>query len=863
MPGAVILSDDFNRADAANLGASWTSYGKLVGSSFIPAAGPAWPIVTNRAASPVLGASEYYASALTDLATPDQDVSVTLPGVPAAGTIAGVVIRAESVLDYTSVYLALARRDAAYVPWAGVDVIALRVTPTGVSLYSVGPEALGVPLPAGAVTVRVRVAETWAYVFVNGIYITAFAIDRSVTATSAGMVASNPVASYLDDFVARAHTATIGGTSFTLRVEAALAATDPLALAEPAWTDWSPYLAAESPLAVSVGTDDALAPAGPGSVNLTLRNEAGRFDPTNPAGPYWPNLLPGKLIRGMLRHDGLDYPLFRAYLESIALGWTFGASTAQLTAIDGLGVLARRKVLSEYTAYVLAALPVVYQHLDRADDTEPNRGSGLVAPLVAVVGGERAKNPGPLVLEPRPSYFAGDAVGPYGRPGYWVAADVNRGNMATSTGAAELEFWLYLPDNLASGDLTSTTLASAGALSTVDIAFTLTLAGVATRYDLTLRCTTASTLYGSVVPLYGVGYDANADGWYYIAVRRAADGVTWRMQVNNTLYAAQVMGASAPWGRVLVGEHLHVRIAEPAVFMQVTGRSNQSVDAAPGAAGAVNPYSSRSRWTSSPASSKRWRDLMRAVGWPEHLWMPFTGSETEMAPLTAIDDPLTAAEDVARAETGMLYADRRGVVYLEPYRALASAAHQAHRAVLSPLSSAPPAYTDVALREFPAEYYTAVTASATNGTTGPATAVSPDAAVTTPSLDIGALPVDVSVPVAEAGSLARITSRLLARYSRRTQHLSEVTMHLGHITHLMAFLRSPTASRLGIDLRPPYRAAYVTGAQVMGWSLDDDGDLPVVTWKVSDALAVEYGHYRYDTVALRGPSQRYDFARYA
>lgn len=130
----------------------------------------------------------------------------------------------------------------------------------------------------------------------------------------------------------------------TLKVEIAFA-TDPTL--SPTWVDVSAYVrAASSMRGRQYETDETST----GTLALALDNRDRRFDPLNTAGPYYGYLLPMRRVRLTLAWAGIEYPVFAGYVETWPLNWALGYkdATVQVTASDGLAVLALARITASY-----------------------------------------------------------------------------------------------------------------------------------------------------------------------------------------------------------------------------------------------------------------------------------------------------------------------------------------------------------------------------------------------------------------------------------------------------------------------------------------------------------------------------------
>lgn len=114
----------------------------------------------------------------------------------------------------------------------------------------------------------------------------------------------------------------------------------------PSWTDVTAYVRSCS---IRRGRQHELDQMQAGTCTLMLLNTDGRFDPTNTAGPYYPNVLPMRRIRVTGNYNSVGYPLFSGFVESWPMSWEgnlFG--TVSVTASDGFKVLGLKMLNNSY-----------------------------------------------------------------------------------------------------------------------------------------------------------------------------------------------------------------------------------------------------------------------------------------------------------------------------------------------------------------------------------------------------------------------------------------------------------------------------------------------------------------------------------
>ena len=127
----------------------------------------------------------------------------------------------------------------------------------------------------------------------------------------------------------------------TITVEIAFA-TDPGST--PTWTDVSEF---HRQTIISRGRNHELDRVEAGKAKIRLRNVDGRFDPTNLASPYSPNVRPMRRVRVRATWEGVTYDRFNGYIEDWPQAWTQGPAGdawVELHAVDAFKVLALANV---------------------------------------------------------------------------------------------------------------------------------------------------------------------------------------------------------------------------------------------------------------------------------------------------------------------------------------------------------------------------------------------------------------------------------------------------------------------------------------------------------------------------------------
>lgn len=126
----------------------------------------------------------------------------------------------------------------------------------------------------------------------------------------------------------------------TLKVEIGLAA-NPLS-PSPTWTDITSYARL---FTWTRGRQHILNRFEPGHGSITLLNNDRRFDPTNTAGPYYPNLTPNVRFRITATWAGIDYVRLMAFAQKWDARWPDGAHSDTVVELaDILSILAQADI---------------------------------------------------------------------------------------------------------------------------------------------------------------------------------------------------------------------------------------------------------------------------------------------------------------------------------------------------------------------------------------------------------------------------------------------------------------------------------------------------------------------------------------
>jgi hypothetical protein len=137
------------------------------------------------------------------------------------------------------------------------------------------------------------------------------AVARGVTRTGSATITVAPTPAHA---AGRADPPTPAVSVFSgfpdVTVEIAFA-DGPLTVA-PTWTD---VTADCREITISRGRNDELARFDTGTANVRLDNSQRQYDPTNVAGPHYPNVLPMRQLRVRAHEFGQTYDLFRGFIE--------------------------------------------------------------------------------------------------------------------------------------------------------------------------------------------------------------------------------------------------------------------------------------------------------------------------------------------------------------------------------------------------------------------------------------------------------------------------------------------------------------------------------------------------------------------
>jgi hypothetical protein len=124
------------------------------------------------------------------------------------------------------------------------------------------------------------------------------------------------------------------------------------------WTDVTSRLAFSSgPLTIRQGRTTEFDDVGAGTLTCTLYDDDGALMPDNTASIYYPNFVEGIRIRWKVTKSSVTYSRFVGWIQAIQPGFPDGStygSTVAISAVDALGLMALRKMRSNWTERALS-----------------------------------------------------------------------------------------------------------------------------------------------------------------------------------------------------------------------------------------------------------------------------------------------------------------------------------------------------------------------------------------------------------------------------------------------------------------------------------------------------------------------------
>jgi hypothetical protein len=169
------------------------------------------------------------------------------------------------------------------------------------------------------------------------------------------------------------------GTTFTIEMAFGVS---PLTRAS-TWVDVSDHVRGFN---IRRGRTHELSRTQTGELTLRLANQDRRFDPSNTASAYYPNVRPMAQVRVTGTYAGVDYLEFWGFVEDWGQTWPVrpigsgGDAEVQVRAVDGFKLLGLYD-LAPYSSFILSDNPVSYLRMQETSlplTDEGSAGSALV-----------------------------------------------------------------------------------------------------------------------------------------------------------------------------------------------------------------------------------------------------------------------------------------------------------------------------------------------------------------------------------------------------------------------------------------------------------------------------------------------------
>lgn len=221
-------------------------------------------------------------------------------------------------------------------------------------------------------------------------------------------------------------------------------------------TDLSTYVRS---FTANFGAPYELGTAAAGTNEMELYNDDGRFDPTNAASPYWPNVLDYTPMQQTATWDGVTYGVFTGFVERWPLEWDdvlTGVSKA--VGVDTWAALARVELKTCMQHEVLLDGPWAYWPLNDPQDSAfaANLAAGSGSAVLLYPVPPRRTGPGTAAFGVSTT-LAGDPNTGWGQDGNAEAKDDAGWTMGTgvipgstfpsiaSGGSVTVEAWAAYP----------------------------------------------------------------------------------------------------------------------------------------------------------------------------------------------------------------------------------------------------------------------------------------------------------------------------------------------------------------------------------------------------------------------------------
>ena len=110
------------------------------------------------------------------------------------------------------------------------------------------------------------------------------------------------------------------------------------------WVDVTAWHVGESSTRVHQGRSSEYGDISPGTLSFSLRNEDGRFTPRSSLSPYYPDVVPGVLVRVRVTQSPTTWDVFTGKITSWEPTWPnrgqLAGGIVTVAAVDALAELA-------------------------------------------------------------------------------------------------------------------------------------------------------------------------------------------------------------------------------------------------------------------------------------------------------------------------------------------------------------------------------------------------------------------------------------------------------------------------------------------------------------------------------------------
>jgi hypothetical protein len=401
-------------------------------------------------------------------------------------------------------------------------------------------------------------------------------------------------------------------------------ATDPGAT--PTWVDVSQWL---MEFTVERGRQQELNRVEAGTARIVLDNQDRRFDPSNAASPYAPNVVPMRRVRLSALYNSVTYRLFSGYVETWPPEYPGPLdSNVEVQATDAFKVFNLANLPSQlYSSLVKGASPVAYWRLGETTGTSAADSSGN-SHIGTYTGSFALGQPGALPADPDA------AVSLNGSSSYVTVPSTGAFDLST---AFSLEAWVK-PANVAGG--------SQGIFNRLGWWFMSMGAIVNGQLRLTDR-------NGHTIDWNGVTL---ADGnWYHVVVVKPDNTLTnARLYVNGVAYAPSA--TSGPWSPTAGANSVQLGAIEtPTLFFNGVIDEAAVYSAGLSATQIAEHYAAGAGVFYQQSSDARISAVLDVIGWPSADRSIAAGDSTIQQVALNNVSALQHFGDVADAENGLLF----------------------------------------------------------------------------------------------------------------------------------------------------------------------------------------------------------------